>query len=46
MQVLVQAEVAGLWKKAGLPIINSKSVQNKLSELLIDLMLQVKDLKD
>ena len=39
---LVQAEVVGLWKKAGLPIVNSKSVQNKLSELLIDLMLQGK----
>ena len=42
VQGLVQAEVVGLWKKAGLPIVNSKSVQNKLSELLIDLMLQGK----
>ena len=31
-----------MWKKAGLPIVNSKIVQNKLSELLIDLMLQGK----
>ena len=45
VQGLVQAEIVGLREKASLPIVNSKSVQNKLSELLRDLMLQGKDLK-
>ena len=34
VQGLVQAEVIGLWEKASLPIVNSKSVQNKLKRVV------------
>jgi len=33
VQDLVQAEVKALWEKASLPIVNSKSVQNKLKRV-------------
>ena len=34
VQGLIQAEVVGLWEKASLPIVNSKSVQSKLKRVV------------